>query len=797
MENKYKYFKRDISWLSFNYRVLLEALDERLPLYERINFISIYSSNLEEFYKIRVADHKAVASGATESDEESVQSARELVEEINREVNQQLDDRVRIYEQKILPALQKNHIIFYQDSHVEPFHQQFIKDFFKEEIFPYLQPVPVSKDKIVSFLRDNRLYLAIRLYPKEERKEGEGEKERERIEARETREDIEERAIKSARERNEERERKEAREAKEDIEGKEGIEEKGSPILESSRPPLYFVMKQPYAKVPRFIELPCHEKNHYLMFVEDIIKANLNLIFPGYDVESCYSIKISRDADILIDDTASSADLVAQLKKKVKKRKIGDVCRFVYDRAMPHDFLDFLVDAFHIHRDELVPGDKHLNLEDLRHLPNPNKSLPNTGKLLPSTGKSLLSTGKSLPSNDKSSPNSGGKSLHSPEKPKPMKLTILDEKESIFNYVARKDLLLYYPYHSFEHFIHFLYEAVHNPETREIMVTQYRVAENSAVINTLIAAAQNGKKVTVFVELKARFDEENNLATAEMMQAAGIKIIYSIPGLKVHAKVALIRRRGLNGEKIPSYAYISTGNFNEKTATLYADCGLFTCRKEIVNDLYNLFRTLQGKEAPKFTTLLVARFNLIPELNRLIDREIALADQGKPARIILKMNALQDPTMIDRLYEASEHGVQIDLIIRGICCLIPDQPYSRNIRITRIVDSFLEHARIWYFGNGGNPKVFMGSPDWMRRNLYRRIEAITPVLDPDLRNSLIEMLTIQLADNQKACRVDAKLQNIFKKRTPGTPAIRAQYTLYNWLCSNNTQQPKDQPAMPQ
>ena len=433
----------------------------------------------------------------------------------------------------------------------------------------------------------------------------------------------------------------------------------------------------------------------------------------------------------------------------MKKRKIGDVCRFVYDRGMPHDFLDFLVDAFHIQRDELVPGDKHLNLEDLRHLPNPNKS------------------------------------LHSFEKPKPMKLTILDEKESIFNYVAKKDLLLYYPYHSFEHFIHFLYEAVHNPETREIMVTQYRVAENSAVINTLIAAAQNGKKVTVFVELKARFDEENNLATAEMMQAAGIKIIYSIPGLKVHAKVALIRRRGLNGEKIPSYAYISTGNFNEKTATLYADCGLFTCRPKIVADLYNLFRTLQGKEDPKFTTLLVARFNLIPELNRLIDWEIALADEGKQGRIILKMNALQDPAMIDRLYEASEHGVQIDLIVRGICCLIPGQSYSRNIRVTRIVDSFLEHARIWYFGNDGKPKVFMGSPDWMRRNLYRRIEAITPILAPDLRDSLIEMLNIQLADNQKACWVDDNLRNIFKKRAPGTPAVRAQYTFYDWLNKTN------------
>ena len=297
MESKYNYFKRDISWLSFNYRVLLEALDEHLPLYERINFISIYSSNLEEFYKIRVADHKAVASGATESDEETVQSARELVEEINHEVNRQLDDRVRIYEEKILPALRKNHIIFYQDRHVEPFHQQFIKDFFREEIFPYLQPVPVSKDKIVSFLRDNRLYLAIRLYPKEN----------------------------------------------------------GNP---ANRQPFYFVMKQPYAKVPRFIELPPRGNNYYIMFTEDIIKANLNLIFPGYDVDSSYCIKISRDADILIDDTASSADLVAQLKKKVKKRKIGDVCRFVYDRAMPQDFLDFLVDAFRIHRDELVPGDK-------------------------------------------------------------------------------------------------------------------------------------------------------------------------------------------------------------------------------------------------------------------------------------------------------------------------------------------------------------------------------------------------------------------------------------------------------
>ena len=363
--------------------------------------------------------------------------------------------------------------------------------------------------------------------------------------------------------------------------------------------------------------------------------------------------KISRDADIFVDDATSSEVMVEQLRKKVKKRKIGAVCRFVYDRKMPADYLEFLVDAFGINRDDLVPGDKHLNLEDLAHLPNPSKE------------------------------------LCTQLKPRPMTLNCLDEKESIFRYVSKKDLMLHFPYHSFEHFIHFLYEAVHDPSCKEIMITQYRVAENSVVINTLIAAAQNGKKVTVFVELKARFDEENNLATAEMMKRAGIHIIFSIPGLKVHAKVALVLRYNKEGKQTRSYAYISTGNFNEKTARIYADSGLFTSNEIIVNDLYTLFRVLQKEVTePKFKRLLVARFNLLPELRRRIGYEINMAKAGKEARIILKMNALQDPAMIDELYKASEAGVKIDLIVRGICCLIPNQPYSRNIRITRIVDSF-------------------------------------------------------------------------------------------------------------
>lgn len=349
MESNFRYFKRDISWLSFNHRVLLEAADESLPVSERINFISIYSSNLEEFYKVRVADQRAIASGIAQDDEESMQSAQHLVGEINEEVNRQLEVRIRIYEQSILPALERQGITFYQSQVVDPVHDDFIRSYFREEIFPYLQPVPVDKGQVVSFLRDNRLYLAIRL------------------------------------------------------------RKKGFP----AHPYSHFVMKQPYAKIPRFVELPSIAGRRYIMFVEDIIKSNLDLIFTGYDIDSSYSIKISRDADILIDDTTSSPDaLVRQLKEKVKKRKIGDVCRFVYDRSMPIDFLQTLMEAFGIQEDELVPGDKHLSLEDLRHFP----SLPSTP---------------------------GSEAI-----PRPRRLTRLNAQGSVFDYVARKDLLLFYPYHS-------------------------------------------------------------------------------------------------------------------------------------------------------------------------------------------------------------------------------------------------------------------------------------------------------------------------------------------------------------
>ena len=687
MENSYQYFKRDLSWLSFNYRVLLEAEDDTLPIYERIKFLSIYSSNLEEFYEIRVAEHRGVIMKKNYS-EESAAEAEETLAAITREVNRQQRDYYRIFSEKILPELNRQNVYLYQNEKPEPFHEEFVHNFFNEEVFPFLSPVMIQAGDIRTFIRDRRLYLVIRMIKRSKR-----------------------------------------------------MNEPGF-VPEYH----YALMKIPYAKVPRFIELPPHDGKYYIMFIDDIIRANLQNVFPGYIIDGCYSIKISRDADIYLDDE-SRANIVENIRKKVKKRKIGALSRFMYDQAMPDDFLAFVCDAFGITSEDLVLGGRYNNLQDLMKLPNP-----------------------------------AGKHLEQ-QPPVPMRVPFLDEMGSVFKAVKKRDILLHFPYESFDYLIRFLMEAAFDPKVDEIKITQYRVAENSAVINTLVSAAQNGKKVTVFVELKARFDEENNLATAEMMKAAGINILFSLPGLKVHAKVALVLRRDRQGHKLPSYAYISTGNFNEKTATLYADSGLFTCNPILVNDLHNLFRTFQGKENPVFHRLLVARFNLIPELNRLIDHEIELAKSGKQGRIILKMNALQDPTMIDRLYEASQAGVEIDLIVRGICCLIPGQKYSRNIRVTRIVDTFLEHARVWYFGNGGKPKLFLGSPDWMRRNLYRRIEAVTPILDPDLKRELSDMLSIQLSDKRKACFVDDHLRNRWKSARPQKEKVRAQYTFYEYLKS--------------
>ncbi|MDR1381267.1 MAG: polyphosphate kinase 1 [Tannerella sp.] len=673
-ENMYKYFKRDVSWLSFNYRVLMEADDSHLPVYERIRFLSIYASNLEEFYEIRVSEHRGDIMKKNYTDE-SAETSEESLENITREVNRQQQDFYRIFSEGILPELRRQRICLYQDGRPEDFHREFVRNYFNEEVFPFLSPVTIQQG-VRTFIRDRRLYLIVKMSHK------------------------------------------------------------------VSGEPYYVLIKIPFLKAPRIISLPPHDGMFYYMFIDDVIRANLPVIFPGYDVEGCYSIKISRDADIYIDDreAGGSKAIVNEIKTKVGKRKIGALSRFMHDRAMPAEMLAYICESFGIAPDDLIVGGRYMNLQDLVRLPNP-------------VGAELEQ--KALP---------------------PMRVPYLDRTGSIFRAVEQRDVLLHFPYQSFDYLLRFLMEAAFDPDVEEIKITQYRVAENSAVINSLISAARNAKKVTVFVELKARFDEENNVSAAERMEQAGIRIIYSIPGLKVHAKVAVILRRGDRAD----FAYLSTGNFNEKTARIYSDMALLTCHGGLIADVNSLFSVLERREGtPVFRHLLVARINMTQEIMRMIEREAEHAKAGRRAYIVLKMNGLHDKQMVDALYHASECGVETDLIVRGICCLVPGQPYSRNIRITRIVDMFLEHSRVWYFYNDGAEDLFLTSADWMRRNLNRRIESAFPVLCPKIKREITDILKIQLRDNVKACTLDGNLRNVFKH--DGRPPVRAQQAIYDFI----------------
>lgn len=683
----YAYFKRDISWLSFNYRVLLEAKDERLPIYERIKFLSIYSSNLEEFYKIRVSGYHSSLLESIRRDE-SVEEAMRTIVEINREVTAQEREYDEIFNNMILPELKRNRIVLYQTDQVEPFHRAYVEKYFNEEVFPYLQPMIIMKNDIHSFIQDGRIYQVISLRKKEKKKEANG------------------------------------------------------------RRYTYAIMKIPYTKIPRFIELPEFGGNYYIMFIDDVIKANMQSVFPGYEIVDCFSIKISRDADFSLEDE-DQKDIAEEILRKVRKRKIGAVTRFQYDKDMPDYFLRYLCEAYEIEEEELLPSGRYLNLSDLANLPNP-------------VGDSLKR-----------------------QLPQPLRVPELESNTSILRVLRKQDVLLHFPYQSFDYLLRFLMQAAFDPKVVEIKVTQYRVAENSAVINSLISAAKNGKKVTVFVELKARFDEENNYLSSELMQQAGVKIIYSLPGLKVHAKLAYVRKRSNDpDDPIKGYAYLGTGNFNEKTARIYSDKGLLTSNKEIIKDIDEVFRVLEGKPyMHDFKHLLVTQFNMIPGIYKMIDREIEHVQHGGIGQIILKMNSLEDKEMINALYRASETGVQIDLIIRGVCCLVPNQPYSKNIRVTRIVDAYLEHARVWYFLNGGEENIYLTSADWMERNLHRRIEVAFPVYSELLKRQIIDILKIQLEDNQSAVWVDENLNNVFKRElaSPDEPPVRAQQAIYDYL----------------
>lgn len=688
MLNAPKYFNRDISWLSFNYRVLEEADDKSLPLYERLKFLAIYSSNLDEFYKVRVAEYK-YNFDPEELEDMRGSSPVKVLHEINAIVDKQLQDFGRIFHDEILAGLYKEGLMLYQgEMPAAAEHQSFIRDYFYREVIPYLQPVLLTRGTR-SFLRDNRLYLAIRLFRK-----------------------------------------------KKDVEKLK------------NRRPRYAIVKLPSNDLPRFIRLPDLNGQYHFLFLDDLVRFNLQELFPGYDVESSYCIKMLRDADLGIQDEFSG-NLVEKIRRNIGLRKVGEPALFTYDREMPADFLHVLKDAFGLYKEDLLAGERYLSFQDFFSFPNP--------------------FAPRLQLNH----------------PTPIHPSSLEGYSSMFAAIKAGDRLLHYPYQSFDYVLKFLNEAAVDTKVEEIKVTQYRVASNSAVVNALIGAARNGKKVTVFVEVKARFDEENNLYLARLMENAGIRIIYSLPGLKVHAKMALVIRRA-GGVRKRSYAYMSTGNFNEKTARLYADHGFFTCKDEYLYDLEQLFEFFENQDnSVSFNKLLVTPFNFKNELVRRIDREIEIVNTGGEGYILLKMNGIQNKTFINKLYEASEAGVKIDLIVRGICCVVPNQPFSRNIRIIRIVDSYLEHARVWVFGNNGQKELFMTSADWMNRNINRRIETAFPVEDEALRNELLQILELQVNDNVKARYINERLEN--ERRPNAAPRVRAQYDTYKFLASKEPQ----------
>lgn len=688
---EYKFFNRELSWLSFNHRVLQEAKDPSVPLYERIKFLAIFSSNLDEFFRVRVASLRALSNLKKKSQKELKFDVNKLLDKVHRTVVNLQEEYGNIYVNNIRPELEQNDIYLVEHTQLNDLQKEFVSEIFNEQIVPHIMPMMVVKKKITPFLRNQRLYLAVKLSSKQTAQE-----------------------------------KKAAR----------------------SRRYKYAIVEIPTNHIDRFILLPKIGNKNYIIFLDDVIRHFLPQIFYGYTIHESYAVKLTRDAELYIEDEFVG-NLLEKIKKSLAKRSSGAPSRFLYDRAMPASFLKFLKEALLLSDEDLYPGAKYHNFSDFFSFPNP-----------------------------------GIKELNYPEV-KPLKHKQFDSYENVFTAIKKKDFLFYYPYHSYDYVTNTIDQAARDPNVTAIKITQYRVAKDSKIVNGLIKAAYRGKDVTAFVEVKARFDEEINIKSAEEMQKAGVKVLYSLPGLKVHAKMALISRKE-NG-KIKNYAYLSTGNFNEKTARLYTDYGLLTADENITYEVERVFEYLEGqKTGYEFKHLLVAQFGMREGFTAMIENEITNAKKGLPAAITIKLNSLEDEKMIKKLYEASDAGVKVNMIIRGICCLIPGIPaMSENIAGISIVDRFLEHDRVYVFHNNGDEKIFLSSADWMKRNLSRRIEVAFPVNSPELKQRIDDITQIKFNDNIKARVINEKQTNEYQRLNPETPH-RSQVEIYDYLKKLNT-----------
>lgn len=643
------YENRELSWIKFDQRVLEEARDKNIPLLERVKFLSIVSSNLDEFFMVRVASLKDMVHANYKKKDIAGMTAQEQLVAINNDTRDMVDTQYSTYTRSIIPLL-NNEGIYVIDSHEMLSYEQgeFVDRYFMESVYPVLTPMAVDASRPFPLIRNKTLNIAALLANKQNKKE------------------------------------------------------------------TVFATVQVPGVLPRLVQIPSVNNAKNFILLEQIIERNIGKLFSNYKVLCAYPYRIMRNADLTIDEEEAS-DLLKEIQNKLKMRQWGEVIRLEVEAGIDAKLLSFLKSEFKVADADVfeIPGPIDLTV---------------LMKLYGIDGYDHLRY----------------------VQPVPQKVPEIEPGEDIFEAIRKSDIFLHHPYQTFDPVVDFIRQASKDPDVLAIKQTLYRVSGNSPIISSLAQAAENGKQVTVLVELKARFDEEHNIVWAKKLEQAGCHVIYGLVGLKTHSKIALVVRKEEDG--IRRYVHLGTGNYNDSTAKLYTDCGIFTCKESIGEDATAVFNMLSGYSEPlSWNELILAPYWLRDKFLYLIKREIKHVKAGKEGRIIAKMNSLCDPGIIAALYEASAAGVKIDLIVRGICCLKVGIPgVSENISVRSIVGNFLEHSRIFYFENGGNEDVYMGSADWMPRNLDRRVEIIFPVLEDSLKEKAIHILDVELKDNVKA-----------------------------------------------
>ncbi|RIW09567.1 polyphosphate kinase 1 [Vibrio harveyi] len=673
------YIEKELSWLSFNERVLQEAADKTVPLIERIRFLGIFSNNLDEFYKVRFADVKrriliSQERGGSDNSKHLLTKMQTKALRLNEQFDELYGDLIR--------EMARRRIFLVNENQLDDTQKRWITKYFRKEVMPHITPLLIKDDiDVLQFLKDEYAYITVDL-----RKDDHSQ---------------------------------------------------------------YALLEIPTDHLPRFVMVPEQKgkRRKTIILLDNIIRYCLDELFKGffdYDELNGYAMKMTRDAeyDLRLEIEYS---LLEQMSEGVNQRLTAMPVRFVYEREMPQEMLDFLCSKLQISNyDSLIPGGRYHNFKDFIGFPN--------------VGREYLEN-KPMP---------------------PMKCADFEGYANSFDAIKAKDILLYYPYHTFDHISELVRQASFDPKVLAIKINIYRVAKDSRLMNSLIDAVHNGKSVTVVVELQARFDEEANIEWSKVLTDAGVHVIFGAPGLKIHSKLLLISRRE-EGE-IVRYAHIGTGNFHEKTARIYTDFALLTADQEITNEVRNVFGYIENPYRPvRFNHLIVSPRNSRKQLYRLIDGEIANAKAGKKAALTIKVNNLVDKGIVNKLYGASNAGVKINMIIRGMCSLVPGiEGVSENIRIISIVDRFLEHPRVVITHNDGDPQVYISSADWMTRNIDHRIEVAATVRDPRLKQRIIDITNIHFTDTVKARLIDKEMSNSYVPRG-NRKKVRSQVAIYDYL----------------